>query len=95
MLAMRGLIAAILGLTLSCFATSALAAQCEDKLQQDKSQQNSADEAQVRGDMKAGSDCATPEDKAMSEKKNEDAAERAKAKIDERSDTTGQAQPRK
>jgi hypothetical protein len=95
MLAMRGLIATVLGLTLSCFATSAWAAQCGDMLQQDKSQQNSADEAQVRGDMKAGSDCATPEDKAMSEKKNEDAAERAKSKMDEQSDTTGQAKPGK
>ena len=41
------------------FVATASAEQCEDKLQQDKSQQNSADEAQVRGDLKAGSECAT------------------------------------
>ena len=42
-------IAIAFALTLSCVAATASAEQCEDKLQQDKSQQNSADEAQVRG----------------------------------------------
>jgi hypothetical protein len=72
----------VLGLTLCCFATAALASNCPDTLQQNKSQQNSADEASVRGDLKAGSECADAADKALSEKKNEDAAERAKSKID-------------
>jgi hypothetical protein len=81
-LAMRGRFTTIMGLTLGCFATTALASECQDRLQQDKSQQNSADEAAVKGDLKAGSECATPADKALSEKKNEDAAERAKNKID-------------
>jgi hypothetical protein len=47
--------------------------QCEDK-----SQQNAADEAGVKGDLAAASKCATPADKAKSEKKLEDAAGRAK-----------------
>jgi len=84
------LIAASLALTLGCLATAASAGQCQDTLQQDKSQQNSADEAHVRGDLAAGSDCADAADKARSEKKNEDAAEGAKGKIDGSSPTTGQ-----
>ena len=48
-------IAITLGLTFGCFVATASAEQCGDVLQQDKSQQNSADEAQVRGDLKAGS----------------------------------------
>jgi hypothetical protein len=79
---MRGRFTAVVGLTLGCFATTALASECKDTLQQNKSQQNSADEAAVRGDLKAGSECADPADKALSEKKDEDAAERAKSKID-------------
>ena len=79
---MRGRFITIVGLTLSCFATAALASDCSDTLQQNKSQQNSADEAAVRGDLKAGSECADAADKALSEKKNEDAAERAKSKIE-------------
>jgi hypothetical protein len=75
---------------LGCFATNALASECPDTLRQDKSQQNSADEAAVKGDLKAGSDCADPADKASSEKKNEDAAGRAKSKIDAPSGTSGQ-----
>jgi hypothetical protein len=67
-------IAVAFALALGCFAATASAEQCEDKLQQDKSQQNSADEAQVRGDLKAGSECATPADKEESAKKNEDRA---------------------
>jgi hypothetical protein len=53
-------------------ATQAFA-QCEDK-----SQQNAADEAGVKGDLAAASKCATPTDKAKSEKKLEDAAGNAK-----------------
>jgi len=79
---------------LSCVAATASAEQCKDKDQQDKSQQNSADEAQVRGDLKAGSECATPADKQESAKKNEDRAAKLKrdGKVEDR--TTGQA-PRK
>jgi hypothetical protein len=78
-------------LVLSCFAAAASAEQCPDKLQQDKSQQNSADEAQVRGDLKAGSDCATPSDKEDSARKVEDRAAKLKSegKVDDQ--TTGQA----
>ncbi len=87
------LIAASLALTLG-LAGTAWGAQCQDTLQQDKSQQNSADEAQVRGDLAAGSECADPADKAASEKKNEQAAERARSKIDRNSGTTGQGEPK-
>jgi hypothetical protein len=52
-------------------ATQAFA-QCEDK-----SQQNAADEAGVKGDLAAASKCATSSDKARSEKKLEDAAVKA------------------
>ena len=92
---MRRLIAIAFALTLSCVAATASAEQCEDKLQQDKSQQNAADEAQVRGDLKAGSQCATPGDKEESAKKNEDRAAKLKSegKVEGRT-TTGQA-PRK
>jgi len=85
-------IAIAFALTLSCVAATASAEQCEDKLQQDKSQQNSADEAQVRGDLKAGSQCATPGDKEESAKKNEDRAAKLKSegKVENHS-TTGQA----
>jgi hypothetical protein len=76
---MQRSIAAALGLSLFCVAFTASAEQCEDKLQQDKSQQNSADEAQVRGDLKAGSQCATPADKEESAKKNEDRAAKLKS----------------
>ena len=92
---MRRSIAIAFALTLSCVATTASAEQCEDKLQQDKSQQNAADEAQVRGDLKAGSQCATLGDKEESAKKNEDRAAKLKSegKVEGRT-TTGQA-PRK
>ncbi len=87
-------IAIAFALTLSCVAATASAEQCKDKDQLDKSQQNSADEAQVRGDLKAGSECATPADKQESAKKNEDRAAKLKrdGKVEDR--TTGQA-PRK
>jgi hypothetical protein len=79
-------------LFLACVAAPASAEQCEDKLRQDKSQQNSADEAQVRGDLKAGSECATPADKEESEKKIEDRAAKLKeeGKVQDPS-STGQA----
>ena len=85
-------IAITFALTLSCVAATASAEQCDDKLQQDKSQQNSADEAQVRGDLKAGSQCATPGDKEESIKKNEDRAAKLKAegKVEDHT-ATGQA----
>jgi hypothetical protein len=91
---MRGRFTAVAGLTLGCFALgcftpAAFAADCPDTLQQNKSQQNSADEVAVRGDLKAGSECADDADKALSEKKNEDAAERAKRKMDSPSGTQG------
>ena len=88
------LIAASLALTLGFLAPAASAGQCQDTLQQDKSQQNSADEAHVRGDLKAGSDCANPADETTSEKKDEDAAVRAKSKTDEQSGTVGQSEPK-
>jgi hypothetical protein len=47
-------------------------AQCEDK-----SQQNAADEAGVKGDLSAASKCADKADAAKSEKKLEDAAGKA------------------
>jgi hypothetical protein len=89
-------IAIAFALTLSCVAATASAEQCGDKLQQDKSQQNSADEAQVRGDIKAGSQCATPADKEESAKKNEDRAAKLKGegKVEDQP-TTGQAHTRK
>jgi len=85
-------IAIAFALTFSCVAATASAEQCEDKLQQDKSQQNSADRAQVRGDLKAGSQCATPGDKEESAKKNEDRAAKLKSegKVEDHT-TAGQA----
>ena len=80
-------------LILGCFVPQASAEQCADKLQQDKSQQNAADEAQVRGDLKAGSECATPADKQESEKKNEDKAAKLKSEGKVEDGTTGQAKP--
>jgi hypothetical protein len=77
-----GLITA--ALALGCLSASA-SAQCDDN----KSQQNAADEAAVRGDLAAGSKCATPSDAARSEQKNEDAAVRAKRKTEEKSGTDG------
>ena len=79
---------------MGCFAATASAEQCEDKLQQDKSQQNSADEAQVRGDLKAGSECATPGDKEDSTKKIEDRAARLKSEGKAENHTTGQGRPK-
>jgi hypothetical protein len=48
-------------------------AACEDK-----SQQNAADEAGLKGDLESASKCAMPGDAAQSQKKLEDAAVRAK-----------------
>ena len=87
-------IAIAFALILSCVAATASAEQCEDKLQQDKSQQNSADEAQVRGDLKAGSECATPDDKKDSARKTEDRAAKLKSERKVESHTTGQAHPK-
>lgn len=85
-----------IALILGCFlAASASAEQCNDKLQQDKSQQNAADEAQVRGDLKAGSDCATPADKADSARKVEDRAAKLKSDGKVQDHTTGQATSKK
>ena len=78
-------------LTSGCFVAAASAEQCGDALQQDKSQQNTADEAQVRGDLNAGSDCATPRDKEESAKKGEDAAAKVKSQGKVEDNTTGQA----
>ncbi len=91
-------IAISLSLILSWIVTAS-AEECGDKLQQDKSQQNSADEAQVRGDLKAGSECATQRDKDESAKKNEDRAAKLKSqgKVKHRTTpdhTTDQAHPK-
>jgi hypothetical protein len=75
------LIAATSALTLSCLAATA-SAQCDDK-----SQQNAADEAGVKGDLAAASKCAGPGDVARSERELEDAAVRAKRKTDEKNGT--------
>ena len=90
---MQRSIAIALALALGCFAAAASAEQCEDKLQQDKSQQNSADEAHVRGDLKAGSECAAPSDKEDSAKKVEDRAAKLKSEGKVESPTTGQTHP--
>ena len=76
-----GLIAAASALTLCCLPATA-SAQCDDK-----SQENAADEAAVRGDLAAASKCAGPSDTARSEQKLEDAAVRAKRKTDEKNGT--------
>jgi hypothetical protein len=89
-----GLIAVASALTLGCLAGTA-SAQCDDK-----SQQNAADEAAVKGDLAAGSKCADASDRARSEQKLEDAAARAKRqtderrRADERSDTPAQGDRR-
>jgi hypothetical protein len=50
-------------------------ARCEDK-----SQQNAADDAGLKGDLDAASKCATPQQVEQSQKKLEDAAANAKSK---------------
>jgi len=65
---------AIIALATSIVAAPAFA-QCEDK-----SQQNAADEAGIKGELSAASKCATPADVARSEKKLEDAAVKAKSR---------------
>jgi hypothetical protein len=75
--------------------TAAVAAQCDDLLQQDKSQQNTADEAHAKGDLKAGSECATADDKQSSDKKNEEAAEKLKSKGKVEEHTTGEGRSKK
>jgi hypothetical protein len=52
---------------------------------EDKSQQNAADEAGLKGDLESASKCATPADAAQSQKKLEDAAARAKSSQGDRS----------
>ena len=93
-LLMPPFIAVVLTLMLG-LPTAAVAARCDDTLQQDKSQQNSADEAQLRGDLKAGSECATPDDRQSSQKKLGDAAAELKSrgKVDDHS--TGQGQSKR
>jgi hypothetical protein len=59
---------------------AAASAQCDDK-----SQQNAANEAAIKGDLAAASKCADPSDVARSELKLEDAAVRAKRNTDEKS----------
>jgi hypothetical protein len=54
-------------------------AQCEDT-----SQQNTADEAGLKGDLEAASKCATPQQVEQSQKKLEDAAMNAKSKQESR-----------
>jgi uncharacterized protein YdeI (BOF family) len=76
----------LIAVALSCLATPAFA-QCDDK-----SQQNTADEAAVRGDVAAGSKCADPATVNRSEKAIEDAAGRAGAKTDEQSGSVGQGE---
>jgi len=55
-----------------CFIATPIFAQCEDK-----SQQNAADEAGTKGELKASSKCATEADIIRSEKKLENAADKA------------------
>jgi hypothetical protein len=69
-------------LMLICLAATA-SAQCNDK-----SQQNAADEAGVRGDLAAASKCSAPGDVAKSEQKLEDAAVRAKRNTDDKGGTS-------
>ena len=71
-------------LTLMMCSETALA-QCDDK-----SQQNAADEAGIKGDLGAASKCATQADKERSQKKLEDAAAKAKNNVG----TDGRAPPR-
>ena len=71
---MRSVTYAVIALALGVAPTPVFA-QCEDK-----SQQNAADEAGTKGDLKAASKCATQDDIDRSEKKLENAAERAKDK---------------
>jgi hypothetical protein len=63
-----------IALTLLICSDAAALAQCDDK-----SQQNAADEAGIKGDLGAASKCATQADKEGSEKKLEDAASKAKS----------------
>ena len=69
-------------LTLGFFAATASAEQCADKLRQDKSQQNSADEAAVRGRLEDGIKPGDPSAQTEANKKVEDAAVEAKRKSD-------------
>lgn len=71
-------------------------AMSQDKATQadgkEKSQQNMADEAAVKGDLGAAKDSGDPAKQAESERKLEDAAADAKRKSDEK-DATGAARP--
>jgi hypothetical protein len=62
----------VLALTITTGPAFAL---CEDK-----SQQNAADEAGLKGDLESASKCANPADAAQSQKKLEDAAAKAKTR---------------
>jgi len=87
---MHRFIVSAFALAIAGFVGAASAEKCEDKLQQDKSQQNSADEARVRGNLKAGSECATPADEEHSAKKNEDTAEKLKSEGKVEGESKGQ-----
>jgi hypothetical protein len=62
-----------IALTLLISSEAAALAQCDDK-----SQQNAADEARIKGDLGGASKCATQADKEESQRKLEDAAAKAK-----------------
>jgi hypothetical protein len=62
-----------IALTLLICSEAAALAQCDDK-----SQQNAADEAGIKGDLGAASKCATQADKERSQKELENAAAKAK-----------------
>jgi hypothetical protein len=78
---MRSLLIAV---ALAIVSATQLFAQCEDK-----SQQNAADEAGVKGELSAASKCASKADAAKSEKKLEDAA----GKAQKGAASEGRAQP--
>jgi hypothetical protein len=74
-----------IALTLLLCSEGAALAQCDDK-----SQQNAADEAGIKGDLGAASKCAAQVDKERSQKRLEDAA----AKTRNSAGTDGQAPAR-
>jgi hypothetical protein len=69
---MRSRLLCIVVILLICSEAAALA-QCDDK-----SQQNAADEAGIKGDLGAASKCETQADTEESQKKLEDAAAKAR-----------------
>jgi hypothetical protein len=80
---MRSKLLCIAFTLLICSEAPALA-QCDDK-----SQQNAADEASIKGDLSGASKCATQDEKEGSQKKLEDAAAKAKNSVG----TDGRAPP--